>query len=134
MAHADRPGCDPAYRLGGHDDDRTATDGDVFPAYVNQLLGPQRQPGDIVVMDNLPAHKVAGVRERIESRTAQLRYLPPYSPDFNPIESCWSKVKQFLRTAKARSLDALQQCLDQALPTVTPENIQACFRHCGYGA
>lgn len=111
----------------------SATDGDVFLAYVDQLLCPQLQAGDIVVMDNLPAHKVAGVRELIENRGAQVRYLPPYSPDFNPIESCWSKVKQFLRTAKARSIDVLHQRLDEALPTVTPENMQACFRHCGYG-
>jgi transposase len=111
-----------------------ATDGDVFLGYVEHVLGPELQPGDIVVMDNLAAHKVAGVRELIESRGAELRYLPPYSPDFNPIESCWSKVKQFLRNVKARSVEALDLSVAAALATVTPHNIQACFRHCGYGA
>ena len=112
----------------------SATDGEVFLAYVEQVLSPQLQRGDIVVMDNLTAHKVAGVRELIESRGAEVRYLPPFSPDFNPIEACWSKVKQFLRSAKARSADVLQLRLAEALLTVTPENMQACFRHCGYGA
>lgn len=74
----------------------SATDGDVFLAYVEHVLGPQLNYGDIVVMDNLSAHKVAGVRELIESQGAELRYLPSYSPDFNPIENCWSKIKQFL--------------------------------------
>jgi transposase len=111
----------------------SATDGEVFLAYVEQVLSPQLQRGDIVVMDNLTAHKVAGVRELIESRGAEVRYLPPFSPDFNPIEACWSKVKQFLRSAKARSADVLQLRLAEALLTVTPENMQTCFRHCGYG-
>jgi len=110
-----------------------ATDGDIFLAYVEQVLCPQLQPGDVVVMDNLAAHKVAGVRERIQRRGATVRYLPPYSPDFNPIEKCWSKAKQLLRGTKARSLSALEQAVTQALAAVTPHNIQACFRHCGYG-
>ena len=110
-----------------------ATDGDIFWAYVDQVLCPQLRPGDVVVMDNLAAHKVDGVRQRIEETGARVRYLPPYSPDFNPIETCWSKVKQRLRGAKARSLSALQQALTEALAAVTPHNIQACFRHCGYG-
>jgi len=110
------------------------TDGDIFLAYVEQVLGPQLQPGDIVVMDNLSAHKVQGVRDLIQQRGAQLRYLPPYSPDFNPIEKCWSKVKQLLRGAKARSMLTLEHSLSQALAAVTPQNVQACFRHCGYGS
>ena len=109
------------------------TDGDIFLAYVEQVLCPQLQPGDVVVMDNLAAHKVAGVREQIERTGAKLRYLPPYSPDFNPIEPCWSKIKQLLRAAKARSLSTLEQALTEALTAVAPHNIQACFRHCGYG-
>ena len=108
-------------------------DGDIFLAYVEQVLCPQLQPGDVVVMDNLAAHKVAGVREQIERTGAKLRYLPPYSPDFNPIEPCWSKIKQLLRAAKARSLSTLEQALTEALTAVAPHNIQACFRHCGYG-
>jgi transposase len=110
-----------------------ATDGDIFLAYLEQGLCPQLQPGDIVVMDNLSAHKVRGVRDLIEQTGAELRYLPPYSPDFNPIEKCWSKFKQLLRAAKARSLDTLEQGVAQALAAVTPQNAQACFRHCGYG-
>ncbi len=110
-----------------------ATDGDIFRAYVEQVLCPQLHPGDIVVMDNLAAHKVDGVRQRIEQTGASVRYLPPYSPDFNPIEKCWSKVKQLLRGAKARSLPRLEQAITDALAAVTPHNIQACFRHCGYG-
>ena len=110
-----------------------ATDGEIFLAYLQRVLGPQLQPGDVVVMDNLSAHKVAGVRAAIEARGAELLYLPPYSPDFNPIEQCWAQVKQRLRAAKARSVPKLEQCLADALATVTPHNTQACFRHCGYG-
>lgn len=110
-----------------------ATDGEIFLAYVEQVLCPQLQPGDIVVMDNLAAHKVAGVRELIENTGARLRYLPPYSPDFNPIEKCWSKVKQLLRAAKARSLSSLEHRVSEALAAVTPLNVQSCFHHCGYG-
>jgi transposase len=109
-----------------------ATDGEIFLAYIEQVLCPQLQPDDIVVMDNLAAHKVAGVRELIENAGAKLRYLPPYSPDFNPIEKCWSKLKQLLRGAKARSLPVLEMAVSQTLSAVTPQNIQACFRHCGY--
>ena len=108
------------------------TDGDVFLAFLEQVLCPQLQPGDVVVMDNLAAHKVEGVRGLIVARGAELRYLPPYSPDFNPIEKCWSKVKQLLRGAKARSLWTLETAVAEALAAVTPHNIQACFRHCGY--
>jgi len=111
---------------------QAATDGEIFLAYVEQVLCPQLQPGDIVVMDNLAAHKVAGVRDLIETTGARLRYLPPYSPDFNPIEKCWSKVKQLLRAAKARSIFTLERRLAEALAAVTAHNVQACFRHCGY--
>lgn len=108
------------------------TDREVFLAYLEQVLCPRLQPGDVVVMDNLSSHKVAGVRELIEAAGADLLYLPPYSPDFNPIEQCWSKLKQALRSAKARSVDALQQALSEAIPTISPDNAQAWFRHCGY--
>jgi transposase len=110
-----------------------ATDGEVFRAYLEHVLCPQLKAGQIVVMDNLSAHKVNGVRELIEASGAELRYLPPYSPDFNPIEKCWSKVKQSLRSAKARTLEALQQAMAEALATVTADNAANCFHHCGYG-
>lgn len=108
------------------------TDGEVFSAYLEQVLCPQLQSGDVVVMDNLAAHKVEGVRGLIEARGAHLLYLPPYSPDFNPIEKCWAKIKQLLRGAKARSLPALEMAVSTALAAITPQNIEACFRHCGY--
>jgi transposase len=87
----------------------------------------------VVIMDNLAAHKVAGVRQLIESTGARLLYLPPYSPDFNPIEQAWSKIKQLLRSAKARSLEALESAIAEALAAVTAENASAWFTHCGYG-
>jgi transposase len=108
------------------------TDGDVFLAYVEQVLGPRLQPGDVVVLDNLPAHKVAGVRVLIEAHGAQLLYLPPYSPDFNPIEQAWSKIKELLRAAKARTLPLLDDAVTAALATITPDNAVGWFRHCGY--
>ena len=108
------------------------TDREVFLAYLEQVLCPRLKPGDVVVMDNLSSHKVSGVREMIEAAGAELLYLPPYSPDFNPIEQCWSKLKQALRSAKARSVDALQQAITDAIPTILPNNAQGWFRHCGY--
>ena len=109
-----------------------AVDGDVFLAYVREVLVPTLSAGDIVVMDNLKAHKVAGVREAIEARGARLEYLPPYSPDFNPIEKCWSKVKTALRKAKARTREALEAALKAALLTITEADARAWFTHCGY--
>jgi transposase len=111
----------------------SATDGDVFTAYVEQVLGPKLKPGYVVVLDNLSAHKVKGIRELVEARGAQLLYLPPYSPDFNPIEQAWSKFKQYLRTAKARTGEALEKAVTEALKTITADNAAAWFRHCGYG-
>jgi len=108
------------------------TDGDVFLAYLEQVLCPRLRPGQIVIMDNLAAHKIDGVREQIESVGAQLLYLPPYSPDFNPIEPAWSKVKQLLRGAKARTVEVLETALAQALSAITPQNASAWFAHCGY--
>src|ERR1700676_1014046 len=93
--------------MGGHMTIEAPTDGEIFLAYLEQVLCPQLEPGDVVMMDNLAAHKVDGVRGLIAARGAQLLYLPPYSPDFNPIEKCWSKIKQLLRGGKARSLIGL---------------------------
>jgi transposase len=109
------------------------TDGDVFLAYLEQVLCPRLQPGQVVIMDNLAAHKVAGVRSLIEARGAQLLYLPPYSPDFNPIEQAWSKIKQRLRAAKARIVEALEQAAAEAIGAITADNAAAWFTHCGYG-
>ena len=108
------------------------TDGDVFLAYLEQVLCPHLRPSHCVVMDNLAAHKVAGVRELIEATGARLLYLPPYSPDFNPIEKCWAQVKQSLRAAKARSLSALEQAVTTALGALTADQAKAYFRHSGY--
>jgi transposase len=108
------------------------TDGDVFLAYVEQVLCPALKPGQVVVMDNLSAHKVAEVRDRIEQSGATLLYLPPYSPDFNPMEKAWSKIKQLLRSAKARTAEALEDAVTQAIAAITPENATAWFQHCGY--
>ena len=110
-----------------------ATDTDVFQAFLDHVLCPALKPGDVVVMDNLAAHKVAGVGEKIRATGARLLYLPPYSPDFNPIEKCWAQLKQYLRAAKARTIPALEQALAVALTALTPDQAAACFRHCGYG-
>jgi len=96
------------------------TDGDIFLAYLEQVLCPQLQPGQVVIMDNLSAHKVAGVQQLIAATGARLLYLPPYSPDFNPIEQAWSKIKQLLRSAKARSVTALEVAIAEALEPLPP--------------
>lgn len=111
-----------------------ATDSDVFRTYVREVLAPQLRAGDVVVMDNLSPHKAAGVRETIEAAGAELRYLPPYSPDFNPIENMWSKVKGTLRTIAARSIDGLHDAIASAIATVTPSDCIGYFRHCRYVA
>ena len=88
----------------------------------------------MVVLDNLQPHKAAGVRETIEAAGATLLYLPPYSPDFNPIENMWSKVKQFLRSAAARTFESLLEAIGAALRTVSVDDCLGFFRHCGYPA
>ena len=105
-----------------------ATDRDIFLAYVEHVLSPVLKPGDVVVMDNLSAHKVDGVRQMIEAAGAELLYLPPYSPDLNPIEKAWAKLKQLLRAAKTRSKEALDQAITELLPQITQENAEAWFR------
>lgn len=109
-----------------------AVDGIVFKVYVEEVLGPTLTTGDVVVMDNLPAHKVAGIKELIEARGAKLIYLPPYSPDLNPIEKCWSKIKTYLRKAKARTREELEKALREALLLITEEDAQGWFKSCGY--
>jgi len=107
-----------------------ATDTDIFLAYLDHVLCPALRPGDVVVMDNLSSHKVEGVRTRIQAVGAELLYLPPDSPDLNPIEKAWSKLKQILRSAKARTAEALDQAIQKAIPQITPENAKAWFRTC----
>ena len=111
-----------------------ATDGPVFLSFLRQVLCPQLRPGDIVVLDNLRAHHVPGVAEAVAGAGAVLRYLPPYSPDYNPIELAWSKVKSLLRARAARTRTSLQRALGTALQTITSQNARAWFRHCGYGS
>lgn len=104
------------------------TDTDIFLAYVEHLLYPVLKRGDVVVMDNLSAHKAPAVRTWIEKAGAEVLYLPPYSPDLNPIEKAWAKLKQLLRTVKARTKETLDQAIADALPCITPANAQAWFR------
>jgi transposase len=109
-----------------------AVDGVVFRTYVEVVLAPTLAEGDVVIMDNLGAHKVAGVRELIEARGARVIYLPPYSPDLNPIEKCWSKIKTYLRAAKARTREALEKALKEALLTISAKDAIGWFASCGY--
>jgi transposase len=110
------------------------TNGSVFLTYVEQCLVPTLARGDIVVMDNLPAHKVAGVRERIESAGATLMYLPPYSPDLNPIEMAFSKIKALLRKAAERTVPGLWDRIAQIAAAIPPEECRNFFRHAGYAS
>lgn len=110
----------------------SATDAEVFRAYVNSVLVPTLQAGDVVVMDNLSAHKVAGIEQAIEAAGARLIYLPPYSPELSPIENCWSKLKASLRKAKARTRQALDDALKNAISCITVKDATGWFNHCGY--
>ena len=109
-----------------------AMDGELFLAWVKQGLVRCLQPDDVVVMDNLATHKVAGVREAIKGAGARLEYLPPYSPDFNPIEPMWSKVKQGLKSREPRNARQLHQAAGAAFAAVTPADCQGFFLHAGY--
>ena len=109
-----------------------AINGVSFLAYVRQVLVPTLRAGDVVVMDNLSSHKKAGVREAIEAAGAQLLYLPPYSPDFNPIELAFSKFKRLLRTAAERTVEALWNTCGQLLDRFTEHECRNYYRHCGY--
>lgn len=108
------------------------TDAMVFRSYVEQCLAPALHPGDIVIMDNLSSHKVAGVLETIDAAGASVWYLPPYSPDLNPIEKLWSKVKAWLRRIAARTIDGLIEGVGQALAAVERDECFNYFRSCGY--
>lgn len=105
---------------------------DAFDLYVEQVLAPTLPPDDIVLIDNLNVHKSETARRHIEARGACLAYVPPYSPDLNPIEKCWAKLKAVLRRLKARTFEELVETLAVAFQTITPEDAQAWFAHCGY--
>ena len=109
-----------------------AADADVFRAYVQEVLCPALREGAIVLADNLSAHKATGVQEALAATGARLLYLPPYSPDLNPLERCWSKVKTFLRAAKPRTREALDEADTRALATITEADARAWFAHGGY--
>lgn len=106
--------------------------GDIFESFVEHVLVPALRPGDVVVMDNLSSHKRARTRELIEGAGAELWFLPPYSPDLNPIEQVFSKVKQLLRSLACRSREALWRGMQTVLDEVTAADARHCYRHCGY--
>jgi transposase len=109
-----------------------ATNREVFETYVEQILAPTLRRGQVVVMDNLTAHKGERVKELIEERGCKLIYLPPYSPDFNPIEEAFAKIKALVRKAEARTREALVEAIGKGISMVTAEDAQGFFDHCGY--
>ena len=109
-----------------------AMNGPAFLAYTEQFLVPTLRPGDIVVLDNLSSHKVSGVRETIERAGATLLYLPPYSPDLNPIELAFSKLKRLLRDAAERTVEALWRTIGRLLERFSPDECANYIRHCGF--
>ena len=115
--------------LGGRGGNATKA---VFEAYVERVLAPSLSPGQVVVMDNLSAHKGERVRELVEERGCEVLFLPPYSPDMNPIEEAFSKVKGLLRKAESRTREALIEAIGRALDAVTAQDARGFFGHCGY--
>jgi transposase len=126
LASIGREGMGPSMVVEG------STSGNVFEAYVEHFLAPTLRAGQVVVMDNLSAHKGGRVRELIEERSCELIYLPPYSPDFNPIEEAFSKIKRFLREVRARTREALVEAIGRALDAVSARDAEGFFEHCGY--
>jgi transposase len=109
-----------------------AVNGDVFEAFVEQVLVPELRSGDVVILDNLSSHKRQRIRDLIEAAGARLVFLPPYSPDLNPIELIFAKIKQSLRSLACRTRDALWSVMQSVLDEVTPNDAINCYRHCGY--
>ncbi|MEO1494052.1 MAG: transposase, partial [Pseudomonadota bacterium] len=109
-----------------------AMDGELFKAYAEKILAPTLNEGDIVILDNLPAHKVSGARNAIEARGAKMLFLPPYSPDFNPIEQAFAKIKSILRKAAARTIGALEAAIATALDAFSPAECANYFTNSGY--
>lgn len=118
--------------LGGELTIAGAVDGDAFEAYVSRILVPKLWPGDVVIWDNLSAHKRKRAQQWVEAAGAEVIFLPPYSPDFNPIELAFSKVKTHLRQAGARSRAELDQAITAALHAITSQDARGWFAHCGY--
>lgn len=117
--------------LGGLEVDGTVT-GDVFEVFVEHVLGPYLRPGKLGLLDNMSFHRRESIRELIEAQGATMKFLPAYSPEFNPIEECWSKVKAGLRKKAARTVPALQDALTEAIHQVTRGDAEGWFRHAGY--
>jgi transposase len=109
-----------------------STDGQVFTTFINDCLVPALRPGMVIVMDNLSAHKVAAIRQSIESAGCRVVYLPPYSPDLSPIENIWSKSKAILRYLEARTVEDLEAAVTLAIQEVTAADCRNCFKACGY--
>jgi transposase len=109
-----------------------AVDTDVFDVFVHRVLVPALRPGDVVLLDNLSVHHASCITQAVQAVRGQVIFLPSYSPDFSPIEPCWSKVKAFLRGAAARTRHRLDAALKSALRTLRPEDIHGWFTHCGY--
>jgi transposase len=109
-----------------------AADREAFRVYVEQVLAPTLQPGQLVILDNLSVHKQAAMRRAIEAAGCRVLFLPTYSPDFNPIEQAFAKIKQVLRQAQAKTTEALQEAIAQAIDLVTATDAAGCFRGCGY--
>lgn len=109
-----------------------AVNADIFEAFIEHVLVPELRPGDVVIMDNLSSHKRSRTRELIESVGAKVSYLPPYSPDLNPIEMIFSKIKQLLRSLQCRTRTALWEAMQSVLDAVTATDAANCFVHCGY--
>ena len=109
-----------------------STIAEVFEAYLEHVLLPEPQEGQVVIMDSLPAHKPNRVRELIEERGCELLYLPSYSPDYNPIEEAFSKIKEILRRAAARAREALVEAIGQALSAISSQDAWSFFEHAGY--
>jgi transposase len=107
-------------------------DGNIFLGFIQECLVPVLESGQYVFLDNLSTHKVVGVREAIEAVGAKLIYLPPYSPDLNPIELCWSKIKNYLQKKAARTFEQLQQVMSEAFKSVNSSDLENWFEHCGY--
>ena len=128
LASMTREGMGPCIAVEG------ATTKAVFEAYVEEALAPSLGPGQVVVMDNLSSHKGQRVREIVEGRGCELVYLPPYSPDLNPIERAFAKLKASLRRAQARTFEALIEAMGRALDEITNRDTSGFFRHCGYHA
>jgi transposase len=109
-----------------------AVDGEVYVSFVRQMLVPRLRSGEIVFMDNVPTHRMVAVKEAIRAVGAQVEFLPPYSPDFSPIENAFSKIKTILRAIGARTVRELMAALKKAFAAITPEDILGWFMHCGY--